>query len=393
MVSLRTDSGAGGLGEFVAPEPGDLGEPATSALVADLEGVHLADPVALEGALRRLDRRPFVGRMARAATESAIVDLLAHVEGRSIAAWLTPNPRREVALNALVGVSAPNVAAGEARALAEAGFGCLKLKGGNEEVAALLRRVAAIREAVGRGVALRLDLNGTLDVRSAADVLEQLTAFELEYVEQPIALSAGVAALARLRRRSAIPIAADESVRDVGTARALLRSGAADVLVIKPARVGGLRQAHAIIELAEAAGVAVTVSTLLETGVGIAAALQLAATVSDDRAHGLATAGLLESDLLSRPLEVIAGRHGRAPGPGSGRAARRGRRGTVPGRMSARVPDWLMARASADPDGLAIAAASGRWTNRELDAAADGLAAALGELGAGEGSSDRGTPG
>ena len=185
-------------------------------------------------------------------------------------------------------------------------------------MAALVRRVAAIRDAVGRGMALRLDLNGTLDTRSAADVLEQLTPFDLEYVEQPIALSAGVAALARLRRRSAIPIAADESVRDVGTTRALLRAAAADVLVIKPARVGGLRQARAIVELAEASGVAVTVSTLFETGVGIAAALQLAATVSDDRAHGLASAGLLESDLLAQPLAIVDGRMAVPPGPGLG---------------------------------------------------------------------------
>jgi L-Ala-D/L-Glu epimerase len=268
--------------------------------------------------LRRIDRRPFVGRMTRAAVESALVELLACVQGRSVASWLMPTPRSDVAVNALLGIAAPDVTASEARRLVDAGYGCLKLKGGNEAVAALVRRVAAVRDAVGGDVALRLDLNGTLDTRSAADVLERLTPFGLDYVEQPIALTSGVGALARLRRRSAIPIAADESVRDVGTARALLRAAAADVLVVKPSRVGGLRQARSIVELAEASGVPVTVSTLFETGVGIAAALQLAATVSGDQAHGLATAELLVSDLLARPLAVVDGRMAVPPGPGLG---------------------------------------------------------------------------
>jgi L-alanine-DL-glutamate epimerase-like enolase superfamily enzyme len=105
-----------------------------------------------------------------------------------------------------------------------------------------------------------------------------------------------------------VPIAADESVRDLGAARVLLDTGAVDALVIKPARVGGLRQARAIIELAAAAGVPVTVSTLFETGVGLAGALHLAATAPGPQAHGLATAELLASDLLQTPLAIASGR-------------------------------------------------------------------------------------
>jgi len=125
-------------------------------------------------------------------------------------------------------------------------------------------------------------------------------------------------ALAKLRWVGHVPIAADESVRDVGSARALLDSGAVDALVVKPARVGGLRQAGAIVELAGAAAVPVTVSTLFETGVGIAGALHLAATVPGVHAHGLATADLLETDLLATPLRVDDGRVAVPSGPGLG---------------------------------------------------------------------------
>lgn len=94
----------------------------------------------------------------------------------------------------------------------------------------------------------------------------------------------------------------------MGAARVLLDSGAVDALVVKPARVGGLRQAAAIIELATTASVPVTVSTLFETGVGLAGALHLAATAPGPQAHGLATADLLDSDLLVEPLPVSYGR-------------------------------------------------------------------------------------
>jgi len=165
---------------------------------------------------------------------------------------------------------------------------------------------------------LRLDFNGSLRTELAPDVLAAVAGYDIEYAEQPIPPSAGAEALARLRWTGAVPIAADESVRDLGAARVLLDIRAVDALVVKPARVGGLRQAHAIVELAGAASVPVTVSTLFETGVGLAGALHLAATVPGPQAHGLATAELLESDLLRTSLVIEHGRMALPPGPGLG---------------------------------------------------------------------------
>ncbi len=318
ILTLRTDDGRKGRGEFSAPEPADLGDDASPRLVAALSGIHLADPVAVEGALRDIDRWPFVGRAARAATESALVELLALVGHRSVASYLGHDPATEVSVNALLGVGTPAQVAAQAAELVADGFRCLKLKAGDEAPEELEARVAAVREAIGSGVALRLDFNGSLSVKGAPRVLERLTAFDLEYVEQPIAASAGWEALAHLRWTGSVPIAADELVRDVGSARALLDAGAVDTLVVKPARVGGLRQAAAIVELATAAAVPVTVSTLFETGVGIAGALHLASVAPGPQAHGLATAGVLESDLLATPLPCAGGRMVLPDGPGLG---------------------------------------------------------------------------
>jgi len=317
LIALHSEVGVG-RGEFVAGEPGGLGQTVPVTALAALRGIHLADPVALEAALRDIDRQPFVGRVAHAAVESAIVDLMAQARSLPVARVLADWHAPDVAVNGLIGIVETSAAVARAKALAEAGYGCLKLKFGAEEGSVLVERLAAVRDAVGPSVRLRLDFNGSLDTRTAADVLGGLRGFDLEYVEQPISTSAGVAALARLRRECGVPIAADEALRDLRSARALLDAGAVDVLVVKPARVGGLRQARSIVELASAAGVRVMVSTLLETGIGIAGALHLAATVDGSHAHGLGTAALLASDLLLRPLRISGGRMAVPAGPGLG---------------------------------------------------------------------------
>ena len=185
----------------------------------------------------------------------------------------------------------------------------------------LVDRVRAVRQAIGPDVRLRLDVNGAWDAATAEERLEAVTRFDLEYVEQPLA-GDDAAALAELRRRVRVPIAADETVDSLKAARDLLEADAVDVLVVKPARVGGLVVGTAIAALAAEHGVPVVVSTLFETGVGIAAALAMAAGMprgGRTRAdHGLATTGLLEHDLLREELVVEDGRMWLPDRPGPG---------------------------------------------------------------------------
>jgi L-alanine-DL-glutamate epimerase-like enolase superfamily enzyme len=124
--------------------------------------------------------------------------------------------------------------------------------------------------------------------------------------------------LAWLRRVAPVDIAADESITSRADAEAVLTASSADVLVVKPARVGGPGEARAIATAAAGHGVGVTISNLLETGVGLVAALRVAASLPDPErgyAHGLATADLLVSDLLATPLEVHDGRMAVPGGP------------------------------------------------------------------------------
>ena len=226
-------------------------------------------------------------------------------------------PSATVAVNATIATEDLEESVAEALTAIELGFTTIKLKGGLERSTdELVVRLAAVRDAVGPGIALRLDVNGAWGPATARDRLAELASLLLEYVEQPIP-PGDPAALAALRAASPVPIAADESVSSLSAARALLAAGAADVLVVKPGRVGGPLVALAIAREAHAAGVGVTISTLLETGVGLSAALRVAACLPDP-AHGLATADVLVSDLLSQPLVV---RDGRLTVPAAGSVA------------------------------------------------------------------------
>jgi L-Ala-D/L-Glu epimerase len=242
-------------------------------------------------------------RAVRAGCDEALEDLATR-------AVETPSWPISVAANATLEVSPPSAAAQSAAQAVAMGFGCLKLKIGYEERGAIVDRVRAVRAAVGPGVGIRLDANAIWDYDTAAELLGDLAGFTIEYVEQPLAPD-DLAGHARLRRASAVPIALDESIDSEAAAAAAISAGAADVLVLKPARVGGPVVIRAIAALAATAGLPVVLSTFFETGVGTAAAIRAAARlplVGSERAHGLGTAGFLEHDLLTESCGVTGGR-------------------------------------------------------------------------------------
>ena len=178
--------------------------------------------------------------------------------------------------------------------------------------------MAAVREALGPDVKLRLDANGAWGVDQAIETIRALEPFDIQYVEQPIA-PGNLESLRRVQDAVATPVAADEDVTSPEAARRLLDAGAAHVLVLKPQRLGGLRPSREVIDAATAAGVKVVVTTSIESGVGTTACLQLAAALDRPYAHGLATLDLLEDDLILDPgLPIERGLMRLPEGPGLG---------------------------------------------------------------------------
>jgi O-succinylbenzoate synthase len=165
-----------------------------------------------------------------------------------------------------------------------------------------LARVEAVRDALGPGGRIRVDANGAWTVDQAARMLRAMTSSGLEYAEQPCA---SLAELAELRRRVDVPLAADESIRRASDPLAVRAAGAADIVVLKAAPLGGVAQA---LRIAAECGLPVVVSSAVESSVGLAAGVALAAALPDlPYACGLATMSLLAGDVTAEPLAAVAG--------------------------------------------------------------------------------------
>lgn len=304
IVLLEGADGRVGLGEAVLePDATEVEETILARAIRETAGR------AREGDLPDAEELELLGgpgRAFRAALDAARLDLALDLDPA-----LVP-------VNGTIGFAAPREGAEAALQAIEAGFTTLKLKAGAErETEDLVARVRAIRRAVGPDVRLRLDVNGAWDLPTAEERLEAIAPFDLEYVEQPLPADDSAGA-AELRTRVRVPLAADEAVYSANAVRRILAEGAADVLVVKAARVGGPVAVAEIAAVAAGSGVPVVLSTLFETGIGISAARACAVGLPGGLAHGLATAGLLEHDLLALPLVVEDGLMIAPGGPGSG---------------------------------------------------------------------------
>lgn len=206
-----------------------------------------------------------------------------------------------------VNVTVPAVGPEQAHAIVRRG-GCrtakVKVAEPGQTLADDQARVEAVRDALGPEGRIRIDVNGLWDVDSAVAAIGVLdrAAGGLEYVEQPVA---DVADLARVRRSVAVPIAADESIRRAADPYRVRELEAADVAVLKVQPLGGVR---ACLRIAEDIGLPVVVSSALESSVGIAAGVALAAALPElPYACGLATVQLLDDDLVTEPLLPVDG--------------------------------------------------------------------------------------
>jgi O-succinylbenzoate synthase len=165
-----------------------------------------------------------------------------------------------------------------------------------------LARVEAVRDAIGAEGRVRIDVNGAWEADHAARMIRHLDRFDLEYVEQPCAT---LDELAEVRRRVDVPIAADESIRRAEDPLKVRAAEAADVAVLKVQPLGGVRAA---LRIAEECGLPVVVSSAVETSIGLAAGLALAAALPAlPYACGLATLSLLEGDVVADPLTAVDG--------------------------------------------------------------------------------------
>ena len=270
----------------------------------DLSGVH-----------RRLDAIAPGNTAAKAAVDIAIYDLLSKRERKPLHKYLGGTRGDSVLTDMTIGIESKEVTVKRARKHYKEGFRALKIKVGLD-LEDDIRRVAAVRDAVGPKVQLRVDANQGYSVEQAVRFCEAMKTIDVVLVEQPVKAE-DYAGLKKVKDRSPVPIMADECVKDVADAKRVIRDRAVDLINIKLMKSAGIYDAITINRLAEGAGIGTMVGCMGEIQLSIAAGLHFVLSSDNIKYADLDSHFNIIDDPSSR-LEFTDGRL-RAPGaPGLG---------------------------------------------------------------------------
>ncbi|WP_329012142.1 o-succinylbenzoate synthase [Streptomyces sp. NBC_00690] len=258
--------------------------------------------------------QPFKGHhMAKAALESAVLDAELRASGESFASYLGAT-RDRVPSGVSVGImdSVPALLDAVEGFVAE-GYVRIKLKiaPGSD-----VGPVAAVREHFGDDLLLQVDANAAYTLADSRH-LERLDAFDLLLIEQPLA-DDDLVQHAHLARRLTTPVCLDESIDSAAHAAAAISLGACSVVNIKPGRVGGYLEARRIHDLCQAHGIAVWCGGMLETGIGRAANVALAALPGFTLPGDTSASSRYYSKDITAPFELNDGHLDVPRGPGTG---------------------------------------------------------------------------
>ncbi len=187
--------------------------------------------------------------------------------------------RKEIPLVGYVQSKQPEQAAADAAAFVADGYQTIKAKIGMSP-GTDITIVAAIRDSIGPDIKLRADVNGAWTIGTAKRMLRKLEPYDLEYVEQPLQMN-DLRGHAELRKQFSTPIALDESAYTMQEVLNIIRTEAADVLLLDPHQSGGLSRCRKAAAIAEAAGLPITFHSGAELGFSTAAYLHLAASLAN----------------------------------------------------------------------------------------------------------------
>jgi L-alanine-DL-glutamate epimerase-like enolase superfamily enzyme len=237
-----------------------------------------------EAILHALDARVGGAPAAKAALDIALHDLLGRATGQPVWALLGGRSKSHLTISRVVSMAEPAAMAEAAARHVAAGFRTVKVKVGEavnwrEDV----RRLAAVREAIGPEIGIKVDVNqGWQTAGVAITAIRESLASRPDYVEQPVA-QWDLEGLAEVRRQTGATIMADEACHGPHEALRIVQLRAADLINIKLMKCGGLYRALQLNAIAETAGIVCQVGTMVESSIASAAGLHLALALANVR--------------------------------------------------------------------------------------------------------------
>jgi muconate cycloisomerase len=323
VVRITDHDGTVGLAE-TAPIPLRWGCEETSesvvAAIRDYIAPLLlgADPTRIGFLLDRITQRVGDIPYARCGICDALYDLNARRLGVPIATLLGGRRTDRLAASWSIAFKSAEEMAKEAAWAVSAGYRWVKVKIGSKDPKQDVRNVAAVRDAVGADIHIHVDANASYRYLDAIDVLPQIEPFRPRLIEQPVA-GWDLEGMSTLRRKLKAAIMADESVRSYRDLQEVIRRGAADAVLMKLAKHGGIAESQKIADLATASGITLYPGVHFTTSLGAATSAQFYATIKDPTPGDFHQGPFLfEHDIVEPAIRAEDGWVAVPDGPGTG---------------------------------------------------------------------------
>ena len=276
IVVIRTSKGISGFGEC-SPFKTINGE---SQETCFLVGQYLASalkeksPLDIENCMSIMDKTIYANTSIKSAFDIALHDIASQYAGVPLYKFLGGKKNKTLITDYTVSMGDPQKMASDALKIKHAGFPVIKVKlGENKETD--VARIQAIRRAIGNRIPLRIDANQGWDVKTAIKILQSLKDCNIQYCEEPIPRW-DFMKLKKVKKKSPIPIMADESCCDHHDAKRLIQLNACDMFNLKLGKSSGILKAQKIIALAERENMKMQVGGFMESKITMTANAHLA---------------------------------------------------------------------------------------------------------------------
>ena len=278
IVKMTTDTGVVGYGEAVADDhvTGESWEGTFAVLQHTLAPAVLGlNPAEFERLHERMDKEIFGVPTAKAAIDIACFDAVGKQLGIPAYQLLGGRYHDEFPITHVLSIDEPESMADEAAERMKAGYKSFKMKVGTN-VAEDVLRIQAVRNRVGKEVAIRVDVNqGWVNSSTTLQAMKTLEACQLDWLEQPVKAD-DIDGLVEVKSKSSTPLMADEGIRGVREMREIIAKRAADKVNIKLMKCGGMYPAMKLAHMAEMAGIDCQVGSMVESSIGSAAGFHVA---------------------------------------------------------------------------------------------------------------------
>lgn len=284
ILKVETDTGLIGYGESV-PDEHVTGESfhSTIALLKHnlIPKIIGQDPFNIEKIHQTMDKTVKYAPAAKAAIDIACYDLMGKATNQPLYNLIGGQYWDHLEIPHVLSIGEPKEMAYEAMQAVRKGFTTVKVKVGDKDLCKNIKRIATIRQAVGRKIKLRIDANqGWINSANALMVLKEIEDCTIDWIEQPI-LADDIKGHARIRKQITIPVMIDEGLHGDKEMLEIINLEAADMINIKLMKCGGIYPALKLVHQAKMANIQCQIGSMVESCIATLAGAHLSLAQSN----------------------------------------------------------------------------------------------------------------